>query len=71
VLCSGVDPSSPANRLCLENIVKLFLKVRSFSYTKDYVTQYKIKEKQRKSKGLRRSINYLYMKNSMSNVNNI
>ena len=56
VLCSGVDPSSPTNKLCLENIVKLFLKVRSFSYTKDYVTQYKIKEKQRKKKGLRKDL---------------
>ena len=57
VLCSGVDPSSLTNKLCLENIVKLFLKVRSFSYTKDYVTQYKNKrETERKKKGLRKDL---------------
>ena len=32
VLSSGVDPSSPTHKLCLENVIKLYLKVRSFSY---------------------------------------
>ena len=56
VLSSGVNPSCDINKLCLENIVKMFLKVRSFSYTKDYVTQYKIKEKQGKKKALRKDL---------------
>ena len=56
VLTSGVNPSCDINKLCLENIVKMFLKVRSFSYTKDYVTQYKIKEKQGKKKALRKDL---------------
>ena len=54
VLSSGVNPSRDINKLCLENIVKMFLKVRSFSYTKGYITQYKIKEKQGKKKALRK-----------------
>jgi hypothetical protein len=40
----------------LENIVKLFLKVRSYSYARDYITQYKIREKQGKVKALRKSL---------------
>ena len=66
VLTSGVNASCDMTKLCLENIVKMFLKVRSFSYTKDYVTQYKIKEKQGKKgieKGLEeklRSMNIQY-----------
>ena len=53
VLSSGVDSSSVTQKLCLENIVKLYLKVRSFSYAKDYIAKYKIKEKQTKTKALR------------------
>ena len=53
VLSSGVDSSSVTPKLCLENIVKLYLKVRSFSYAKDYIAKYKIKEKQTKTKALR------------------
>ena len=56
VLSAGINPSCDINKLCLENIVKMFLKVRSFSYTKDYVTQYKIKHKQGKKKGLRKDL---------------
>ena len=56
VLTSGVNPSCDMSKLCLENIVKMFLKVRSFSYTKDYVTQYKIKGKQGKKKALRKDL---------------
>ena len=53
ILSSGVDSSSVTQKLCLENIVKLCLKVRSFSYAKDYIAKYKIKEKQTKTKALR------------------
>ena len=56
MLSAGINPSCDINKLCLENIVKMFLKVRSFSYTKDYVTQYKIKDKQGKKKGLRKDL---------------
>ena len=47
-LSSSVNPSRDINKLCLENIVKMFLKVRSFSYTKGYITQYKIKRNKAK-----------------------
>ena len=53
VLSSGVDSSSATPKLCLEYIVKLHLKVRSFSFAKDYIIKYKIKEKQTKTKALR------------------
>jgi hypothetical protein len=56
IVVSGVNPSGDTQKLCLENIVKLFLKVRSFSYVRDYITQYKIREKQRKSKALRKDL---------------
>jgi hypothetical protein len=41
VLSSGVETSSPTQKLCLENVI--YLKVRSFSYPKDYIAKYKIK----------------------------
>ena len=50
VVSSGVSTAGDTQQICLENIVKLFLRVRSFSYAKDYITQYKIKEKKSKSK---------------------
>jgi hypothetical protein len=37
VVSSGVNPSGDTQKLCLENIVKLFLKVRSFSYARDSI----------------------------------
>lgn len=56
VLSSGVDISSPVQKLCLENVIKLYLKVRSFSYARDYLTKHKIKEKQTKKKALRKEM---------------
>ena len=56
ILSSGVNPSGDTQKLCLENIVKLFLKVRSFSYARDYISRYRIKEKQNKKKGLRKDL---------------
>ena len=56
VVSSGVNPSGDTQKLCLENTVKLFLKVKSFSYARDYITQYKIREKQRNSKALRKDL---------------
>ena len=57
VLSSGIELSSPTQKLCLENVIKLYLKVRSFSYAKDYITKYNIKEKQaKKNKALRKEL---------------
>ena len=56
VVSSGVNASGDTQKICLENIVRLFLRVRSFSYAKDYITQYKIREKQGKSKALRKDL---------------
>ena len=52
-LSSELQPSSSTHKLCLENIIKLYLRVRSFSYAKDQITKYNIKEKQLKGKALR------------------
>ena len=56
VLDSGVEKSSPTQKLLLENIVKLYLRVRSFSYAKDYISKYKIRGKQTKSKSVRKDL---------------
>ena len=56
VMSSGVDPSSSTQKLCLENVIKLNLKVRSFSYARDFLTKYKIQEKQTKKKALRKEL---------------
>ncbi len=52
ILSSELQPSSSTHKLCLENINKLYLKVRSFSYANDYTTKYNIKVKQLKGKAL-------------------
>ena len=56
VMSAGVDHSSSTQKLCLENVVKLYLKVRSFSYARDYLTQHKIKEKVLKKKAPRKDL---------------
>ena len=58
VLNSGINPeeSKWTQKLCQENIIKLYLRVRCFSYTRDYISKYKIKEKQTKGKALRKSL---------------
>ena len=56
VLESAIDESSSTQKLCLENIYKLYLRVRSFSYGKDYISKYKIKKKQTKSKSLGKNL---------------
>ena len=54
VLESGIESQfGSTQKLCLENVVKLYIRVRSFSYARDYTTKYKIKKKQGKSKALR------------------
>ena len=52
VMSAGVDHSSSTQKLCLENVVKLYLRVRSFSYARDYLTQHKTKEKVLNKKAL-------------------
>ena len=56
VLESGIEESSCTKKLCLENIVKLYVRVRSSSYARHYISKYKIKEKQTKSKALRKDL---------------
>ena len=56
VMSAGVDHSSSTQKLCLENVIKLYLRVRSFSYARDYLTKHKIKEKQLKKKALRKDL---------------
>jgi hypothetical protein len=55
VLASGINSGSSTTKLCLENVVKLYLKVRSFSYVKDYVVKYKMREKEVKKRALRKT----------------
>ena len=50
------DLPKQTTKLCLENIVKLYIKVRSFSYARDYINKFKIKQKAAKSKGLRKEL---------------
>ena len=45
--------SSECSKLALENFVKLFVQVRSFSYAKDIVSRHKLKGKQSKTKAFR------------------
>ena len=56
VLASGVNAASSTQKLCLENVIKLYLKVRAFSYARDYITKHKIKAKQTKKKALRKDM---------------
>ena len=57
------DLSKQTTKLCLENIIKLYLKVRSFSYAKDYISKFKIKQRAAKSKGLRKELKRQYVTN--------
>ena len=56
VMSAGVDQSSCTEKLCLENVIKLYLRVRSFSYARDYLTKHKIKEKLLKKKAVRKDL---------------
>ena len=56
VMSADVNQSSSTQKLLLENVIKLYLKVRSFSYAKDYITKHKIKGKQLKQKALRKDM---------------
>ena len=52
----GNNISKQTSKLCLENIIKLYLRVRSFSYAKDVISKFKIQQKAKKSKGLRKEL---------------
>ena len=56
VLTAGVNVNGQTQKLCLENLVKLYLKVRSFSYARDYLNKHKIKEKKTSQKALRKDL---------------
>ena len=56
VISSGVNSASSTQKLCLDNFIKLFLKVRSFSYARDYLNKHKIKERKTKQKALRKDL---------------
>ena len=56
VMSADVNQSSSTQKLLLENVIKLYLKVRSFSYAKDYTTKHKIKGKQLEQKALRKDM---------------
>ena len=45
VMSAGIDKTSSTQKLCLENVVKLFLRVRAFSYARDYLNKYKMRRK--------------------------
>jgi hypothetical protein len=42
------ETSKQTKKLCLENIVKLYLRIRSFSYAKDYISNFKMQQKSMK-----------------------
>ena len=50
---SDIMITNECSKLTLENIIKLYVRVRSFSYAKDIVNKYKLKEKVSKSRALR------------------
>ena len=50
------ERSKQTHKICLENIIMLYLKVRSFSYAKDCINKYKIQQKTGKSKALRKEL---------------
>ena len=56
VFSCEVQLSNCTQELCLENIVKLYLRVRAFSYTRDFTTKYRINERQLKKKALRKEM---------------
>jgi hypothetical protein len=56
ILSCELQPSSSIRKLCLENIIKLYLKVRSFSCARDYISRYRIKAKQLAGKALRKEL---------------
>ena len=54
VMSCSIEPLSATQKLCLENVLKLYLNVESFSYAKDYISKYRINEKRSKNKALKK-----------------
>ena len=48
--------SKECQSLCLENVVKLYITVRSFSFAKDIVNKYKLSQNVQKTKALRKDL---------------
>ena len=53
--CDG-QISKECQSLCLENVVKLYVTVRSFSFAKDIVNKYKLGQRTQKTKALRKEL---------------
>ncbi len=51
-----VETSKECQSLCLENVVKLYVTVRCFSFTKDIVNKYKLSQGTPKKKALRKEL---------------
>lgn len=56
--CSRVGITQPCftQKLCLENVITLDLRVRSFSYAKDFISKYKKAQKKMKSQAQRKDL---------------
>ena len=52
----GPETLKQTQKPCLENILKLHLRVCSFSYANDYISKFKIRQKAAKSKSLRKEL---------------
>ena len=51
-----LEVSKECQSLCFENIIKLYSTVRGFSYARDIVNKYKLKEKTQKTKALQKQL---------------
>ena len=51
-----VEITKECQSLCLENIVKLYVTVRCFSFAKDIVNKYKLSEGVKRNKALRKDL---------------
>ncbi len=51
-----VETSKKCQSLCLENVVKLYITVRCFSFAKDIVNKYKLSQGTPKKKALRKEL---------------
>lgn len=57
ILCEAeLEPVSHISKEVLHSIVSLYVRVRAFSFAKDFIQRYKVKAKQTKAKSLRREI---------------
>ena len=52
----GEELSKQVHKISLENIIMFYLKVRSFSYAKDYINKFRIQQKTVKNEALRKEL---------------